>query len=215
MAPHVAPSQADPSLALAPTAIIDSDDPGIVAKAEELCVGLPDPRDRAVRLFYWVRDAYRYDPFNVSRHEGDYRAGHLLGLDRGYCISKSVLLAALARAMGIPTRLGFADVKNHLQSERLRAQMKSELFAWHGYVEFHLGERWVKASSAFNIEMCERFGTRPLEFNGVDDALLHEFDQAGNRHMEYVTNRGSYDDLPFSEIMKTFAELYGEDYLDS
>ncbi len=215
MAPHIAPSQADPSLALHPTNTIDSENPAIVARAAELCGDSDGPRERAVKLFYWVRDAYRYDPFNVSHDVADYRAGHMLTVDRGYCITKSVLLAALARASGIPTRLGFADVKNHLQSERLKAQMKSELFAWHGYVEFHLDGRWVKASSAFNIEMCERFGTRPLEFDGVRDALLHEFDQAGNRHMEYVTDRGSYDDLPFTEIMTTFAELYGEDYLGS
>lgn len=29
--------------------------------------------------------------------------------------------------------------------------------------------------------------------------------------MEYLADRGAYEDLPFEEIMATFAELYGLD----
>ena len=35
----------------------------------------------------------------------------------------------------------------------------------------YLEGKWVKATPAFNIEMCTRFGVKPLEFNGVDDSL--------------------------------------------
>ena len=87
--------------------------------------------------------------------------------------------------------------------------MGTDLFAWHGYAELLVGNRWFKLSTAFNIELCERFGVEVLEFDGTADALMHPYDRAGNRHMEYVRQRGSYDDLPFDEILATFAEVYG------
>ena len=47
-----------------------------------------------------------------------------------------------------------------------------------------------------------------LEFDGTDDALMHPFDQAGNRHMEYIRQRGSFDDLPLDQIQADFREFY-------
>ncbi|MGH0032490.1 MAG: transglutaminase domain-containing protein [Myxococcota bacterium] len=119
-----------------------------------------------------------------------------------------MLLAAAARACGIPARLGFADVRNHLTSEKLSARMGTDTFYWHGYAELLLEGRWLKVSSAFNIEMCERFGVKVLAFDGTEDALLHPYDRAGNRHMEYVRQRGSFDDLPLDAIFATFDEVY-------
>jgi transglutaminase-like putative cysteine protease len=137
-----------------------------------------------------------------------FRASTVAGTQSNWCIPKSVLFVAAARSRGIPARLGFADVRNHLTSEKLSASMGSDLFAWHGYAELLLDGRWVKLSTAFNIELCQRFGVKVLEFDGVNDALMHPFDERGNRHMEYVRNRGSYDDLPLDEIFTTFAEIY-------
>jgi transglutaminase-like putative cysteine protease len=125
-------------------------------------------------------------------------------------VPKSVLLTASARARGIPARLGFADVRNHLTSEKLRASMGTDLFAWHGFSELLLDGQWHKLSTAFNIELCDRFGVEALEFDGTGDALLHPFDKAGQRHMEYVNQRGSFDDLPLDRILADFAELYGD-----
>jgi transglutaminase-like putative cysteine protease len=126
----------------------------------------------------------------------------------GWCVPKAVVLAAVARAAGIPARLGFADVRNHLSTERLRQTMQTDVFAWHGYTELWLDGAWRKATPAFNIELCEKFGLLPLEFNGVDDSLYHPYDRAGQRHMEYVAERGSFDDLPLEQIKTTFAEIY-------
>ena len=198
---------------LEPGRYVDSDNPDVVAFAQR-CVGdAATHREKAVRLFYAVRDGWRYDPYNLPKGADGNRAGVVVNSPAGWCVSKSVLLCAAARAVGVPARLGFADVRNHLTSEKLKAQIGSDLFAWHGYVEFWLDEHWVKASSAFNIEMCERFGTKALEFDGVNDALMHPFDRAGNQHMEYVRQRGSYADLPWDEIQATFRELYPDSTL--
>jgi len=174
------------------------------------------PRQQAISLFYAVRDAIRYDPYGISYERAAFRASAAATVPTNWCVPKSVLLAAAARSLGIPARLGFADVRNHLTSAKLSASMGTDLFIWHGYAELLLpdsddsGEqRWFKLSTAFNIELCDRFGVRPLEFDGTADALMHPFDRAGNRHMEYVNQRGSFDDLPLDEMLADFAEMYG------
>lgn len=199
-----------PEQCLSPGWFVDSDHPDVVEFAREVCrnADASTDRERSVALFLAVRDGIRYDPYSVSIDPDWYKASRVVHAESAYCIPKATLLTALCRAEGIPARLGFADVRNHLQSEKLRQTMGTDVFAWHGYSELWLGERWVKVSSAFNIELCERFGTKVLDFDGEHDALMHPFDRAGNRHMEYVAQRGSYDDVPLDEILATFAEIY-------
>ena len=193
---------------LAPTWFLDADSAAVDAFAAEAVGDATDPTEMAIGLFYAVRDGLRYDPYGTDRAPESYRASAIVQADTAWCVPKSVLLTAAARNRGIPARLGFADVKNHLTSEKLRASMGTDVFAWHGYSELLLGDRWFKLSTAFNIELCERFGTKALEFDGTDDALMHPFDESGNRHMEYVKQRGSYDDLPLDTIFASFAEVY-------
>jgi transglutaminase-like putative cysteine protease len=192
------------------TWFIDSDDPRVVTFAASAVGDVTDATDKAVKLFYAVRDGFRYDPYNVDYAPERFRASSVVESTSNWCVPKSVLLTAAARAQGIPARLGFADVRNHLTSEELKAQMSSDVFAWHGYSEVLLDDGWHKLSTAFNIELCDRFGVETLEFDGTGDALMHPFDTSGRQHMEYIRQRGSYDDLPLDEIMETFAEVYGE-----
>lgn len=212
---HIAPSW------LTPTWFIDSDSPTVGAFARDAVAGASDDTERAVALFHAVRDGIRYDPYGISYEREAFRASSVVDAPANWCVPKSVLLTASARQLGIPARLGFADVRNHLTSEKLSAKMGTDLFAWHGFSELLLpdperpGERrWFKLSTAFNIELCERFGVKPLEFDGTDDALMHPYDQAGNRHMEYVRQRGSFDDLPYDEILHDFGEIYGTSFGD-
>jgi transglutaminase-like putative cysteine protease len=195
---------------LRPTWFLDCDNPEVSRRAERLCAGAADDRERAVRLFYAVRDRLRYDPYSITADPADYRASAIARRQCAYCIPKAVLLTALARSVGLPARLGFADVRNHLASPKLLAQLGTDLFVFHGYTEFWLAGRWVKATPAFNIGLCERFGVRPLEFDGTTDSVFHEFSADGRRHMEYVAERGSFADLPFDEIIRAFAEHYGD-----
>lgn len=194
---------------LRPTYALDFDHPAVRRFAFEVTEALDSPRERAVALFYAVRDRIRYTPYEVDLSPEAMRASAVLAAGTGFCIPKALLLTASARAVGVPARLGFADVRNHLASQRLLELMgHNDVFAWHAFSEFWLDERWVKATPAFNIELCERFGVRPLEFDGTEDALFHPYDVAGRHHMEYVRSRGSYEDLPLEEIRATFEELY-------
>src|SRR4030042_713284 len=123
-------------------------------------------------------------------------------------IPQSVLLPGCCRAVGIPARLGFADVRNHLSTQRLCDMMKTDVFYWHGYASLRINGVWVKATPAFNIELCERFRLRPLDFDGSNDSIYHPFDLAGQRHMEYLRFRGEYPDVPAAEIEETFRREY-------
>jgi transglutaminase-like putative cysteine protease len=192
---------------LAPTALIDSDHPGVVAFARRHAAGGTD-RERAVALYLAVRDRIRYDPYRIDLSPAGMRASTVLATGHGWCVPKAALLAAAARAAGIAARVGYADVRNHLSTERLRRTMGTDVFIWHGYVDLWLDGAWRKATPAFNIELCERFGLLPLEFDGVHDSLYHPYDRAGQRHMEYVRQRGSFDDMPLARIVADFQATY-------
>lgn len=194
--------------ALSPSPIVDSDHPSVIAFAQKHTDGVDDPRERAVKLYYAVRDGLRYDPYSIRLTVPGLRASATLEAGRGWCVPKAVVLAACCRVLGIAARLGFADVRNHLSTERLRQTLQTDVFYWHGYTAIELDNRWVKATPAFNVELCERFRIKPLEFDGREDSIYHPFDLAGRRHMEYLNFRGEYDDVPVDEIIATFAEKY-------
>jgi len=166
------------------------------------------PVHQAINLYYAVRDGIRYDPYSIDLTVNGLRASTTLKSGRGWCVAKAILLAACCRCLKIPARLGFADVRNHLSTERMRKQMNTDVFYWHGYTSIYLNKKWVKATPAFNIELCEKFNLRVLEFDGTGDSIYHPFDLDGNRHMEYLQDRGSFDDVPIDEIIATFKRAY-------
>jgi transglutaminase-like putative cysteine protease len=186
---------------------IDWEHPEVVAFAQKHALGCDD-RERAVALFYAVRDGFRYDPYRIDLSPAGMKASQVLAQGYGWCVPKAALLAAVCRAAGIPARLGFADVRNHLSTARMRAVMQTDLFVWHGYTEIHLEGVWLKATPAFNIELCQRAGILPLDFDGRQDSLFHPFDRQGNQHMEYVRERGSYEDIPLPELLKGYQQAY-------
>jgi transglutaminase-like putative cysteine protease len=192
---------------LDPGRYIDSDHPAVVSFSKEHVAG-KDVSARAVSLYYAVRDGFRYNPFLDFSNEETYRASGCIAAGEGFCIGKAALLAACARAAGIPSRIGFADVKNHLTTPALRERMGSDLFVYHGYAEMLIDGNWVKATPAFNIELCRRFRVKPLEFDGREDSIFHPFDEEDRRHMEYLRDRGTHADVPVAEIMQAFRVAY-------
>ena len=201
------PGSAPSSATLAAADMVDANHPAVRAFATTHVSG-NDDRARAVALYYAVRDGYRYDPYCVDLSPHGMRASTVLAQGMGWCVTKAALLTAACRSAGIPARLGFADVRNHLSTQRMREMMKTDEFVWHGYSEIWLVGAWRKATPAFNIELCNKFGLLPLEFNGVDDSIYHPFDSKGNRHMEYLRAHGSFDDVPLARIRADFAKYY-------
>jgi transglutaminase-like putative cysteine protease len=193
---------------LSPGVFVDNDSPTIVAFTRTATAAAENEMDAVLRLYQTVRDAIRYDPYVDFSLAASFKASAVVSAGRGFCVGKASVLAACARALGVPARLGFADVRNHLTSPRLRELMQTDVFRWHAYTELYLAGKWVKATPAFNASLCDRVGLRPLEFDGREDSLFHEFDRAGRRHMEYVLDRGSFADVPFERITADFKVYY-------
>jgi len=189
------------------TTSVDSDHPAVIAFSAAHARGAGDA-ERAVALYYAVRDGFRYDPYRIDLSPHGMKASTVLAVGYGWCVTKAALLAAACRAAGIPARLGFADVRNHLSTARLRESLGTDIFYWHGFTEIWIDGAWRKATPAFNVELCERFGLLPLEFNGREDSIYHPFDRQGQRHMEYLAQRGSFDDVPLARMVADFAAYY-------
>jgi len=194
---------------LARTGYFDTASEAIQGFTRETVAGEATATGKAVRLFYAVRDGWRYDPFRLRLERGEYVASRVHAAGHGYCVTKAILLVAAARAAGIPAAIGLADVVNHLTTEKLKARMGGKTtFIDHAYAALHIEGRWVKAVPAFNIELCRRFGVRPTEFDGRSDALYQEFDAHDRRHMEYVKDHGVWSDFPYEKVVADFRAFY-------
>lgn len=193
---------------LAAGVFIDSDAPQVIAFAKQATTGITDANAAMLRLYDAVRDGIIYDPYVDFADPANFRASSVLAAGRGFCIGKSALLAASARSIGVPARVGFADVRNHLTSPRLYEKIKTDVFLWHSYTELYLSGRWVKATPAFDKALCDRTGLKPLPFDGTNNSLFQPFDPTGRRHMEYLNDRGAFADVPFGTIKADFMAAY-------
>jgi transglutaminase-like putative cysteine protease len=197
---------------LLPTSIIDSDHPTVIEYANETVKDAGgDPVAQSVKLYYAVRDNIWYDPYYPFYLPEHYRASNILKSGRGFCISKAGFLCALGRTCRIPSRVGFATVKNHLATPKLLEFIGSDLFVYHGYTEFYLNGKWIKATPTFNIELCKKHHVTPLDFNGREDAIFHEFNQEKKQFMEYLAYHGTFADIPIDNILEEWKKAYGED----
>lgn len=199
---------------LSPTFFIESDHPEIKKFSKGLVRDAKTDIEKAICLYYGVRDEIRYNPYDIDPDKEAMRASRILKKGQGYCVAKAVLLTACLRSQGIAARLGFADVKNHLNTKRLRKRMGTDLFAWHGYTDVFLEDKWVKATPAFNLSLCNAFGVLPLEFDGKEDSIFHPLNAKGDRHMEYINDHGRFSDLPWDVILNVFKETYPDFYRD-
>lgn len=199
---------------LAPTWFIDAGNPAVMAKASEIVQGLDssDSVGLATRLFYFVRDKIPYKIIWGLPTRKYLRASVTLERGDGFCIAKASLLAALARVLGIPSRLHFADIINHLAPKKLTDAMGSNVMVFHGYTEFFLAGHWLKVNPAFDLPLAEDKGYHPVDFDGTHDAVFKETDRLGNPHFEYVRDRGTRPDVPFKEIIDAWTDAYGKSF---
>lgn len=205
MRPMSAPE--DSALYLRPTYFVDCDSEAVTRFTAE-AAGDGTDVEKARRVFLAVRDAIRYDPYVADFEPRSFKASTTLERRVGYCVPKAILLTACYRALGLPTRLGFADVTNHLATRRLLELLGTAVFAYHGFAEVWLGGRWLKATPTFNATLCEKFGVDPLVFDGEHDAVFLPFDRAGNKHMEYLRDRGRHADFNLDEMHRVWKEFY-------
>lgn len=196
---------------LIPTSIIDSDHKSVRDYAMETIRGSTEPVEKAVKLYLAVRDNILYDPYSPFYLPEHYRASTVLKRGRSFCVPKASLLCAMGRACGIPSRIGFADVRNHLATKQLLDFIGSNLFVYHGFADFYLEGKWVKATPAFNSSLCKRHNVPPLEFNGREDSLFQPYNLDNQKFMEYVKFYGIDADVPVDQIVAAWEKAYGEE----
>ena len=196
---------------LEPNYFADADHAAIAEYALHHAGPGPTPVERAVSLYYAVRDGFRYNPNNVQAERAAFKASSVLLRERalgGHCIDKANVLAACSRFLGIPSRLHFANVRNHIGSAELERRLGTDLLVFHGYVELYLDDKWVAATPAFNKELCDHLGVEPLEFDATRDSIFQQFDRKGGKFMEYVHDYGTYPDIPFDLMIAEWRKHY-------
>ncbi len=199
---------------LRPTEFLDSDASSVRDFAERNTSPELSHTENAVSLYYAVRDGFHYDPYVLDLRREGLKASTLLTRDRGYCVEKAVLLAASARAAGIPSRLSFYIVKNHVATGRLEKLLKTDYLVFHGAAEMLLEGEWRKATPAFNRELCRFLGVEPLEFDGTSDSIFQEFDRSGGKFMEYIHDYGAFTDLPYQMYLDELSKHYSHVFDD-
>lgn len=200
-----------PEDCLASGRYIDHDSPEIIRFVQATLSTLPDTPNntqKAIALFNAVRDEWLYNPFAFDLSKDGFTASKIVGRTDAYCVPKAILLTACLRAASIPAAVGFADVRNHLSTPKLLEKMGTDLFVYHGYVKLWLDGASYKVTPAFNMEMCTKFGVKPLIFDGRSDALFHEHNTSNDQHMEYVKDHGTFAEVPRQNIVSTYVAIY-------
>lgn len=170
-----------------------------------------DPKETAIALYYKVRDTFLYDPYHLDLRHDALKASSVLSKKRAWCVEKSALLAAVARKCGIPSRLGYAIVTNHIGVEKLIGYLRREEIVFHGYTELWIDGRWIKCTPAFDQRICRISGVPPLNWDGETDSMFQAY--AGDqRLMEYKHFYGEFADVPVelmnSEMKKYYPHLF-------
>lgn len=197
-----------------PAYFIDADHEKVIALAKEITQGITSPKEKAIALYYHVRDVFRYSPYNISLSPQYSKASNIISREEkvGHCIDKGIVLCALGRAVGIPTKLHFTNVRNHIATEKLEEYLGTDIMVFHGFMEFFIEGKWVKCTPAFNLELCQKLNVAPLEFDGENDSIFQEYDRKGGDFMEYLHDYGVFHDFPLDlferEIRKHYAKVF-------
>lgn len=184
------------------TEIIDCDTKSVRDKAQEITEGLETNREKAIALYYFVRDEIKHNPYAPSYEREKYKATATLQRGNGHCEHKSVVLVALCRAIGIPARLGYVDIRDHLLSDKFRKMIGGDnLLIQHGYVEIYIDGKWVHACPAYDLTTCQKSGFVPVDFDGINDAKDSPYDHERKPHIEHVKDHGHFEDFPWDWIV--------------
>ena len=200
----------DLSIYLQPSEFFDFNKKSVMNTAFEITNNLKSQKEKAIALFYWVRDEIKYNmALFIPKVKNYFIASKTIRRREGFCVSKSILLSTLARAVGIPARIHLVDLINHLISQKVIDFMGHNVMYFHAYSEFYLNNKWVKLTPSFDKGTAIRGGFLPMvEFDGENDAVFPPYDVNGNKFGEYVGDRGVHADLPLDEIEKLFQEKY-------
>ncbi len=200
---------------LEPAEGIQCDHPEVFALARRVARGGKNDVGAAGRLFEYVRDTVRYSVQVPFADMDDYLALNTLRRGWGYCVQKSAVLVALARALGIPARLAFADIENKILPPPMIEMLGGHVLYYHCFVEWWIGGQWRKATPSFDTQLCAERGWHLVEFVPGQDLMLPETDLAGNPHVSYLRYHGWRLGVPLEEMLACWQETMGRQSLEN
>lgn len=157
--------------------------------------------EKARKLYYAVRDGIYYEIYGADVSREGLKASSIIKGGMGFCVHKSLVYATVLRAVGIPSRIYYGDVRNHLTSPRITELIGGDVFTFHSLTVFYLNGKWIKSTPVFNKMLCKLYGITPLEFNADGDSMYHPYDEQGRRHMEFLRSHGEFDDFPYDLVV--------------
>lgn len=198
-------------LYLEPTFFIDSNHQDVIAYTKKIIQHETNKKNQAILIYNAVRDDFMYNPYNINLKHEELKASTLVNRESksGYCTEKACLLAACLRVVGIPSRLCFFDVRNHIGIDKFINIIKTDVLTMHACTDIYLNEKWVKATPAFNKALCDKLGVPVLEFDGENDSIFQQFDENGNQFMEYLHDFGTFHDIPHDMFVAQLKKHYG------
>ncbi len=191
---------------LAPTSFLDFNAPVFDGFFENVPEHFTS-KEIAVWLYNQIRDGFIYDPYHLDLKSESLKASYIFTKNRAWCVEKSIVLAALARKVNIPSKLGFAVVTNHIGVEKLTEYLKRPEIVFHGFVSLYIDGKWVKCTPAFDKRICRISKVDPLDFYGNEDSLFQPF-VSGKKFMEYLHFYGEFNDLPIELMHKEMERYY-------
>ncbi|MBP6047928.1 MAG: transglutaminase domain-containing protein [Chitinophagales bacterium] len=197
-------------LYLQPSYFIDSNQPDIIRFVKNTIGNEIDKTKIAIKLYQSIRDGWRYNPYNIDLRHKAMIASSIFNREnkQAYCIEKACLLAACLRVVNIPARLCFFDVRNHIGVEKLIEILGTDVLVFHACTDIYLNDKWVKATPAFNKELCDHLGVEVLEFDGENDSVFQQYDKEGGQFMEYLKDYGSFHDVPHDMFVMLLLQNY-------
>lgn len=156
-------------------------------------------KDKAVRIYYAVRDDIFYEVFGTDISGDGLAASSIITSKRGFCLHKSICFVAACRAAGLAARLLVDKVKNHVTTQELSALVGGQEFL-HWFAEVRVDNVWLKVSPTFNKQMCQLFGMRALDFDGQSHSINQHY--GAEVFMEYMGEPASFADPSHEELLE-------------
>lgn len=173
--------QDDPALAdaLAPDALIQSDDPAIVEFAQDEVEGETNAWRAARRLEKAVRDHITKKSMGV----GFASASETFETCEGDCSEHAVLLAACCRVVGIPARIAMGLVYAPLGDD-------NGVFGGHAWTEVSIDGEWYALDATLGIGHADpthiQMSTSLLKSGSLQGAFTGMLENLGNLNLEIV-----------------------------
>jgi len=151
---------------LAPNLLINTEDPELVKLAKRAGGHESDPFLLGDKLRKFVGQYVKTKNLNV----GFASASEVCRTREGDCSEHGVLLAALGRLNGLPSRVvvGLAYVQSF--------GGQSDVFGYHMWTQFHIDHRWIDFDAALRESECSptriAFATSSLKNTGLADLSL-------------------------------------------